>query len=551
MVVVMPAKLTKDEFYKKFKTKCPDIEIDLDTFVNTNTKATFICPVYGKWEAKPNNVMNGRRHPAGKQERSKATFRDKYGCDNPLKSQLVREKIKKTNLERYGNEVALRNKDIYNKTKKTLKDRYGVDAPIQHAAIRKKTEETNLKKHGTVNAMATKASRAKARETMLNKYGHAHPIQVPSIQEAIKNTCLSKYGKENPAQSKSVQAKMTATTHERYGVNNILKHPDVKAKAANELLHKYGEGGPLSDPNVQGKIKDTLHSKYGVTNCAFIPGVVEQALNTRDEKGYKQFESAAEVELRDWVRSLDLTTNKKAVKAKQIDIFIKSLNIAIEYNGLYWHSTSRNRDENYHISKTTACAKAGIQLIHIWEHWWSLRKEQVKTHLLNTLDKNQHTVTIVECKFKQVPNNESIAFFEKYHVNGHDPEATLTFGITWNEELVTAISLAPRHQKIGTMVLTRLANKTNVKVIDGLKTLSEYVTSALNCTLVTHVDRCLSNGIEYINAGWKIETTTPPECFYISKNGRYFPQNEMTNQKSPKLINKIWDCGKLILTFPN
>ena len=42
---------------------------------------------------------------------------------------------------------------------------------------------------------------------------------------------------------------------------------------------------------------------------------------------------------------------------KEIDIFIPSKNIGIEYNGLRWHSDEFNKDKNYHRNKTDECEK--------------------------------------------------------------------------------------------------------------------------------------------------------------------------------------------------
>ena len=61
----------------------------------------------------------------------------------------------------------------------------------------------------------------------------------------------------------------------------------------------------------------------------------------------------------------------------EIDIFIPSKNIAIEYDGLYWHSSNkfsgRTIEKKYHLNKTEQCLKKGIKLIHIFENEWILK----------------------------------------------------------------------------------------------------------------------------------------------------------------------------------
>ncbi|MFW6130771.1 MAG: hypothetical protein ACOC56_06250, partial [Atribacterota bacterium] len=51
----------------------------------------------------------------------------------------------------------------------------------------------------------------------------------------------------------------------------------------------------------------------------------------------------------------------------ELDIYLPDFNIAIEYNGLYWHSELNGKDRNYHLNKTNICENENIQLIHIFE----------------------------------------------------------------------------------------------------------------------------------------------------------------------------------------
>ena len=42
-------------------------------------------------------------------------------------------------------------------------------------------------------------------------------------------------------------------------------------------------------------------------------------------------------------------------------------NIAIEYDGLYWHTEKHGKDKNYHYNKMLECNKKGIGLIQIFD----------------------------------------------------------------------------------------------------------------------------------------------------------------------------------------
>ena len=53
----------------------------------------------------------------------------------------------------------------------------------------------------------------------------------------------------------------------------------------------------------------------------------------------------------------------------EIDIYIPELNLAFEFNGLYWHSEIK-KEKSYHYDKFKKCDELGIQLIQIWEDSW-------------------------------------------------------------------------------------------------------------------------------------------------------------------------------------
>jgi hypothetical protein len=98
--------------------------------------------------------------------------------------------------------------------------------------------------------------------------------------------------------------------------------------------------------------------------------------------------SKAEQELYDFLTSFGFVVEKSNRKVlgnrQEVDLFIPEKNFAIEFNGLYWHNESWKGDL-YHYEKSIAARDAGIQLIHIWEDDWLLRKELVLRMLAHKL----------------------------------------------------------------------------------------------------------------------------------------------------------------------
>ena len=88
------------------------------------------------------------------QTKSKQTCIEKYGVDNPAKSQAAIEKAKQTNRERYGADYAQQTEEGKNKITKTMQERYGVDRPLQSSEFKQKAIQTNVERYGTHNPVS-------------------------------------------------------------------------------------------------------------------------------------------------------------------------------------------------------------------------------------------------------------------------------------------------------------------------------------------------------------------------------------------------------------
>ena len=75
----------------------------------------------------------------------------------------------------------------------------------------------------------------------------------------------------------------------------------------------------------------------------------------------------------------------------ELDLFLPELNLAIEYNGIYWHSNKFSKDDRF-IKKLKYFKDKYIQIINIYEDEWRQKKKIVKqktfTHIRDTRKKN-------------------------------------------------------------------------------------------------------------------------------------------------------------------
>ena len=78
----------------------------------------------------------------------------KYGVDIPAKSDIIKERNKKKNLERYGTEHFFQSDEFKRKAKETWKNNLGVDNPLKSREVKEKMKETNLKKYGVTSVLS-------------------------------------------------------------------------------------------------------------------------------------------------------------------------------------------------------------------------------------------------------------------------------------------------------------------------------------------------------------------------------------------------------------
>lgn len=100
----------------------------------------------------------------------------KYNSTTPLLNNDIKEKTKKTNFEKYGNEIYQRSNDFKNKIKNTFIENYGVDNCFKCEEIKAKIRQTCIKCYGVDNYTKTK------------KYKDKILLQQKEIQEKIYNT---------------------------------------------------------------------------------------------------------------------------------------------------------------------------------------------------------------------------------------------------------------------------------------------------------------------------------------------------------------------------
>ena len=196
----------------------------------------------------------------------KKTNLERYGSEMPLQNKEILKKFKQTNIDKYGFSSPLLNKEVKNKSKKTIFDKYGVDNISQNEDIKEKVKETNLERYGVEHPLQNKKILNKLKQTNLDKYGFECSLQNEDIKNKSKKTNLENFGYEYGIKNKDIQEKIKQTILDKYGVDNISQNKDTKEKVKETNLERYGYKTPLQNKEILDKLKQTNLEKYGFGN---------------------------------------------------------------------------------------------------------------------------------------------------------------------------------------------------------------------------------------------------------------------------------------------
>ena len=204
------------------------------------------------------------------------------------KSDTIKNKIKQTNIQKYGAESYSQTEEGKLKQQQTCLEKYGVDNPAKADDYNEKSKKTCLRKYGIDNSARIANYKEKTQQTCLEKYGVKHYVQTEEYKEKSKKTCLKKYNVEHSSQSEIIKEKSRQTCLQKYGVDNPAKANDYKEKSQRTCLQKYGVENIDQLPEIKEKQKEsykkTCLERYGVISTLQLPEVKEKMRNTIKER---------------------------------------------------------------------------------------------------------------------------------------------------------------------------------------------------------------------------------------------------------------------------
>ncbi len=265
--------------------------------------------------------------------------------------------------------------------------------------------------------------------------------------------------------------------------------------------------------------------------------------------------SKGETELQEWLSQyMDIKTNDRTIiKPLELDIVIPSKKIAIEYNGLYWHSERKGKDRNYHLNKYNLCKDQGYRLIQVWENEWLTKQDIVKSIILNAIGKHTNKIHGRKCIIRTILPKEARPFYDSNHIQGF--KGGEHHGLYYRGDLVSLMTINSLN------ILERFTNKRNTIVHGAFtKLLKSFANIA---DLVTFADLRYFTGDVYKNNGFIFKYNSQPNFWYFRNSNdvysrqqyqKYKLSNKLDNYDDSKTayynmlnngFNRIWDCGNM------
>lgn len=365
-------------------------------------------------------------------------------------------------------------------------------------------------------------------------------------------------GVEYPAQSKQVRDAYKSTMLERYGVDHVNKH-----STSVTALEFLSDDDFLNDARARNMTTFDLGTQLGIPQATVSRMLLNRGIQ------WSVGRSAFQTQVVDFVQSLMpagevVVDTRQVIKPLELDIFIPSKSLAIECDGMYWHS-EQFKSRTYHLDKTVDANALGIRLLHVYDVEWSRQRPIVESRIIHAL--GLATVHYArKCTVRQLTTQEQRHFFNETHIQGYAP-ASVCYGLVMNGEILAAMSVVKsRYSTRADWELLRYSSALRSSVAGGASKLMSHIASTHQITsMVSYCDLRYGTGDLYRTLGFEHIGNSAPNYHYFSptsyaKLSRVSFQKHRLKDKLPHFdptrteydnmkahgYDRVWDCGNSI-----
>lgn len=417
-------------------------------------------------------------------------------------------------------------------------------------SIQAKKRKTNLERYGHGNFLASSEGKQKLKQTHQRKYGVDHYNQTEEYKERCKTGKIQR--NSNPQKvSKTLKQKFLLTITEKYKDIELLSPVEDYFKFGASTYHNY---------DWLCKVCNTQFSRW--LNMGWKPECPTCApKGTNHEIKIKQFLSRNCIPY--------IFRDRKALgNGQEIDIYIPSKKIGIEYHGLYYHH-DKVVDKFYHLCKLEQAEKQGIRLIQIFGDEIFKCEGKVYSRLKHILGLVKRRIYARKCVVQELTTSQKSKFLNKYHIQGNG-NGSKHLGLSYKNRLVAVMEFCKTRPGIGKRgkdkeyELMRYATISHFTVVGGAgKLLKYFIKNNETENIISYADRRWSQGNVYKQLGFSQVSTNQNNIGYwytkdckqrlhrIGFQRRLLKAKlEIYDEKLSECNNmynngyyRVWDCG--------
>ena len=447
-----------------------------------------------------------------------------------------------------------------------------------------------LYKHGYSTFCSRKCSNNDLDVKIKNKLNvsialkRAYQERGESIKEKRSLSLEKHYGKKvnSPFSIPVIKDKIKQTNNIRYNVDNVFYLKEFRGDAKKKTRLSSVEFNKIKgfdisyiDDKIIVKNGCDIHKDFEISITDFY----NRAHRNRFGKicplcnPINSF-SSFELDFLEMIKELNITNytinDKSIIKPFELDFFFTDKKLAIELNGVYWHSEIY-KDKNYHKNKSDLCEKQGIQLIHVWEDDFYNNKELVRSMIVSKFQKSPIRIYARNTKIKNINSKTYRDFLHINHIQG-SINSSIKLGLYYKNELISVMGFGKLRSSLGSKnkqgfyELHRFCNMKNHSVVGGASKLFSFFIKNYNFTeIISYAKRDYSIGNLYKKLGFSFIKKTDPGYYWLINNVRKHRYNYRKDKIKTKLNEhmsaveimhkkgyiRCYDSGNLKYSFKN
>jgi len=218
-----------------------------------------------------------------------------------------------------------------------------------------------------------------------------------------------------------------------------------------------------------------------------------------------------------------VSNTRSVIPNLEIDLYLPDQHLAIEYDGLKFHSTGYNYngdmvvvDKYYHLDKTILCEERGIQLLHIFDIEWMSNKRHIWKAMIRRL---LNKVTVIDSDVCRVITDikDIEQFLNENHIQGY-AVSKYNYGLIYDNQLIAVMCFNESNTKTADYELVRYCELCDYTVSGGAQKLLEAFRVTHSGTIVSYENRRWGQGRLLQELSFQRQVTYEPEYYYFKTN---------------------------------